>query len=93
MNEANLRKWHRRLGIVLALFIGLQAASGVVLNSESLSSLATLAVWGNVLHRGWGNYGTVYRWVLGLGLIGMAATGSLISYNIWRRTTKKVMVK
>ena len=43
MNEAYLRKWHRRMGSGLAVFIFLQALSGLVLNFEALSSLPTLA--------------------------------------------------
>lgn len=32
MKEYDLRKWHRRVGIVLALFIILQAGSGFLIN-------------------------------------------------------------
>ena len=31
MKEANLRKWHRGLGIILALFVILQAGSGLLI--------------------------------------------------------------
>jgi hypothetical protein len=31
MKEVNLRTWHRRIGIVLALFIILQAGSGFLI--------------------------------------------------------------
>jgi hypothetical protein len=89
MNEAYLRKWHRRLGIILALFILLQTASGVVLNLEDLVEIPLILGWANVFHRGGGDFGTVYRTLLGLGLLGMAASGSLIFYKIWQRTWKK----
>jgi hypothetical protein len=89
MNEAYLRKWHRRMGILLALFIFLQATSGIVVNSDSLLALPSLAVYANVLHRGGGEFGTLYRTFLGLGLMGMAASGSLIFYLIWQRTRKQ----
>lgn len=36
MKEAELRKWHRRVGIGLALFLFIQAATGVLLNLEGL---------------------------------------------------------
>ena len=89
MDEAYLRKWHRRLGIILALFILLQTASGVVLNLEDLVEIPGILGWANVFHRGGGDFITVYRTLLGLGLIGMAASGSLIFYKIWQRTRKK----
>ncbi len=36
MKEIELRKWHRRMGIGLALFLFLQAASGILLSLEGL---------------------------------------------------------
>ena len=89
MDEAYLRKWHRRMGIFLALFILLQVGSGVVLNLEDLVEIPLILAWANVFHRGGGDFITVYRTLLGLGLIGMAASGSLIFYKIWQRTRKK----
>jgi hypothetical protein len=89
MDEAYLRKWHRRLGIILAVFIFLQAASGVVLNLEDLVEIPGVFGWANVFHRGGGDFITVYRTLLGLGLIGMAASGSLIFIKTWQRTRKK----
>ena len=37
MKEVNLRKWHRRFGIILALFIILQAGSGLLITLGDLS--------------------------------------------------------
>ena len=37
MKEANLRKWHRNLGIAVALFIILQAGSGFLISLGQLS--------------------------------------------------------
>ncbi len=34
MKEANLRKWHRRMGITLAFFIILQAGTGLLLSLD-----------------------------------------------------------
>ncbi len=67
MKEAYLRKWHRRLGIILALFIFLQTLAALVLNLEDLFEIAAVTGWANVLHRGGGDFGTVYRTLLGLG--------------------------
>jgi hypothetical protein len=88
MNEAYLRKWHRRLGIGLALFIFLQTLSGLILNLEDLFDIAAVTRWSSILHRGGGEFGTVYRSLLGLGLLGMAVTGSLIFQKIRQRTQK-----
>ncbi len=88
MNELYLRTWHRRFGIVLALLVFLQAASGVVLNSQTLLHFPTLALWANWLHRGGGDFGTVYRTLLGLALMTMAVSGSLIFFKVWQRTRK-----
>lgn len=88
MNEAYLRKWHRRFGIVLALFVFLQAASGFILNSATLLSFPQLAAWANWLHRGGGDFGTIYRTLLGLALMAMAVSGSLIFFKVWQRTRK-----
>jgi len=88
MNEAYLRTWHRRFGIILALFVLLQAGSGVILNVDHFLDFPTLLVGATVLHRGGGLAGTVYRTVLGLMLMAMAVSGSLIFIKVWRRTKK-----
>ncbi len=36
MKQSDLRKWHRRMGIALALFIILQAGSGVLISLSRL---------------------------------------------------------
>lgn len=36
MKEAQLRKWHRGIGISLALFLSIQASTGVLLNLDAL---------------------------------------------------------
>ena len=37
MKEFTLRKWHRRIGIILALFIILQAGSGLLISINKLA--------------------------------------------------------
>lgn len=37
MNEKDLRKWHRRMGVALAILIILQAGTGVLLTLGSLT--------------------------------------------------------
>jgi hypothetical protein len=43
MKEVNLRKWHRRIGIILALFVILQAGSGLLIGLGDLSPSQTHA--------------------------------------------------
>jgi hypothetical protein len=89
MNEANLRKWHRRLGLAFVFFIVLQTLSGLILNLEDLFEIRAVTVWSNFIHRGAGDFGTVYRTFLGFGLLAMAFTGGLIYLKFRQRTRKK----
>ncbi len=88
MNEAYLRKWHRTMGIILALFIFMQAVTGAVLALENLLGLPGLFGPLTGLHLGGGFPGHVYRIFLGLGVMGMATSGTLIYLKIRARTRK-----
>ncbi len=88
MDEAYLRKWHRTMGIILAFFIFLQAASGALMALEfALNSTGLFGVLTS-LHFGGGSWGHLYRILLGLGLMGMAASGTLIYFKIQARMRK-----
>ena len=98
MQEMNVRKLHRRLGIVLAFFLLLQVISGLFFSVRNFSHhiIATGpqgydggTPWGNVmgtLHYGLGPVGDVYRVLLGLGLVVMAVSGAAIFLKIRSRT-------
>ncbi len=88
MNEADLRKWHRTMGIILALFIFLQAASGAMMALEFLLNFPGISGPLTKLHFGGGPLGHIYRIFLGLGVMGMATSGSLIYLKIRARTRK-----
>jgi len=107
VKEVNLRKWHRNLGIAMALFIILQAGSGFLVSLGQLSvphSHADPATHGSrqsgeeerslwheglvLLHHGGGETGTIYRLVLGVGMMAMAVSGSLIFFRIRARTRR-----
>lgn len=104
MKEATLRKWHRKMGVLLAVFIGVQAISGLGL---SLDPVVGLAAHSHVesektdpkqqgfrgelfefVHHGAGPIGGVYRIALALGVLWMVVTGSAIYLQIGRRTTR-----
>ena len=89
MIEASLRKWHRWLGLTIVLFVVLQSLTGLILNLEDLFEIPAVTRWSNVLHRGLGDYGTAYRTLLALGLLGMAFSGFWIYVKIWQRRRKK----
>ncbi|MGQ9921734.1 MAG: hypothetical protein ACUVRZ_10460 [Desulfobacca sp.] len=89
LNEIYLRTWHRRFGIILALFVLLQTASGLILNVEHFLDFPPLLIGAKILHLGGGLAGTVYRIVLGFMLIAMVVSGSLIFLKVWRRIRKK----
>lgn len=88
MNEADLRKWHRTMGIILALFIFIQAATGAIMALESLLNFPGLSGSLTKLHFGGGTLGHFYRIILGLGVMGMAASGSLIYLKIRARSRR-----
>lgn len=86
MDEATLRRGHRTAGIILALFIFLQAASGTLLALEN--ALQAPGLFGSLtrVHFGGGFWGQLYRLLLGGGLMGMAVSGTLIYFKIRART-------
>ena len=89
MDEAYLRKWHRAMGIILAFFIFLQAASGTMMAIEHALDVHGLFGVLTSIHYGGGFIGNIYRIILGLGLMGMAASGTLIYLKIRARTPKR----
>ncbi len=95
MQEPDLRRRHRRLGIILALFIIIQAGTGLLLSLEKFLSLGMegpaveFMEFLALLHRGGGDLPRLYRVLLGLGLTGMAVSGSLIYFKIRARSRKK----
>ena len=89
MDEAYLRKWHRTMGIILAFFIFLQAASGAMMALEFALNASGLFGVLTSIHYGGGFIGNIYRIILGLGLMGMAASGTLIYLKIRARTPKR----
>jgi uncharacterized iron-regulated membrane protein len=89
MDEAYLRKWHRTMGIILAFFIFLQAASGAMMAFEHALDAHGLFGVLTSIHYGGGFLGNLYRVILGLGLMGMATSGTLIYLKIRARTKKR----
>ena len=85
MKEAKLRKWHRTLGMIFALFILIQAATGLILTIEDMLGV----YWGGIvheIHRQYELVGHLYRLIAGVGMLIMVFTGSLIGYKVHQRT-------
>ncbi len=88
MQEVELRHWHRTMGIILSLFILFQAGSGVMMALEFFLNLHGLFGPLTKLHFGGGTVGHIYRILLGLGVMGMATSGTLIFLKIRTRSKK-----
>lgn len=105
MKLANLRKWHITIGIILALFIFLQAGSGLVISVNGLIKMLTpkkqmqvqaekqkpdiIRAVTGFIHYGDGYIGKFYRILLMLGLLWLVISGSIIYYQTWLLTHKK----
>ena len=109
ITESTLRKWHRIMGIFLAVFIFIQVGSGTLLTLSQWSVAHTHANSGTsdnghgheegaksllkmglrIVHHGAGTGGDVFRLITGFGVLGMAASGSMIFFKIRVRTRKK----
>ena len=101
MNEPQLRKLHRFVGAVLAPLLVLQALSGVLLSvdwlfgihrrfGESVGDVSPglARLWDAALveiHYGTGVGGAVYHILLGLAVVGLAASGLGIYFHIRAR--------
>ena len=88
MDEASLRKWHRTMGIILAFFIFLQAATGALMALQFALNYQEPYNPLEIIHTGVGLLGNLYRILLGLGTMGMAASGTLIFLKVRARTRK-----
>jgi len=106
MKEKDLRKWHRTMGLFLALFVVVQAGTGLLI---TLSEMDISHSHGHeefdsdrsedndwvpeglfaLLHHGGGAVGLVYRVLLGIGITGMALSGSVIYFKTRGRMKSK----
>jgi len=75
MKEKDLRKYHRILGLALAVFVLAQAGTGLYLSFEHHHGFLS------TLHFGGGAIGMVYRLLLAFGMIGLVITGLSIYLN------------
>jgi uncharacterized iron-regulated membrane protein len=86
MKEADLRKYHRRTGITIAVFVFFQALTGLLLSIHRIFPSLNLGDFAGIIHFGGGLGGNIYRILLALGLLFMACTGTWIFIKIRSRT-------
>lgn len=103
MDQTTMRKWHRSIGIIIALFIIFQAGSGLLITISEFESTPAhsseghehdgigdrASSWHTVLgwiHHGSGGLMSLYRILLGLGLLAQTVIGTMIFFDIRRRT-------
>ena len=90
MKEAELRTWHRKAGIGFAVFIALQAVTGIVLTIEDMLG----SYWGGIvhdIHRRYELAGDIYRLIAGIGMMYMLITGVWILIKIRQRTKRSAL--
>ena len=79
MKQIRLRKFHQWFGITVALFIVIQAGTGLMM---TLGLFPTSYELFGSLHYGGGTGGTIYRIFLSIGIIGTAISGILVFFKI-----------
>ncbi|MFA6471094.1 MAG: hypothetical protein WCU00_03550 [Candidatus Latescibacterota bacterium] len=86
MKEKELRNYHRRIGIIVVVFVFIQALSGLMFSIETIAPGMHLDRIADPIHFGGGLSGSIYRIFVALGLLFMAGTGSWIFLKIRSRT-------
>jgi hypothetical protein len=86
MKEIRLRKIHRRVGILMAFFLVLQAGTGLIM---PLRLFPTLYDFFGLVHYGSGMGGSIYRIFLSIGTFVTAITGTMIFFKIRARSRQQ----
>lgn len=103
MQESRLRRWHRLAGVGIALFLAVQAGSGLIMSLSHLltegSHISTegapehthfpISELAEAIHSGGDVLGALYRAMLGLVALWMAFSGTWIFLNIRARSRGK----
>ena len=84
MKEAQLRTWHRNVGLVVFIFILFQALTGVVLTFEDIFGFYLGGIVHD-LHKRYDMAGHIYRLISGTGMLWMAVTGMAVWMKIRAR--------
>ena len=109
MKEPDIRKWHRRMAIVIAPLLLAQAVSGLFLSVDWLLGFhqrigetikvnipPLIRLWDMILveiHYGLGVGGTFYHILLGIGAIGVTVSGLMIFLKIKERQKQQMKLQ
>ena len=109
MKEPDIRKWHRRVAIVVAPLLIIQAVSGIFLGVDWLLGIhqrvgetieknipSLLRLWDMMLieiHYGLGVGGMFYHILLGIGVLGVTVSGVMIFFKIRGRKRQQMKLK
>lgn len=85
MKEVTIRKYHRWIGLVLFVFIGVQVVTGLLFSIQHLGRPFQLGSFVRSLHYGYGTPGDIYRIILALGILIQATLGLIIWWRIHSR--------
>ena len=86
MKEANLRKYHRYMGVSIALLVVFQVSTGLILSLNLMTGSNFLNAALTFLHFGGGIIGNVYRILLATTLLFMVTTGVWVFMKILARS-------
>ncbi len=89
MQEAAVRKFHRKNGIILVWFLALQAITGLLLSLGVLAGTPDSSVWFKIMatiHHEWNPIGSIYRILLALVTALQGITGIIIYSMIRARS-------
>jgi hypothetical protein len=88
MKEAEVRKFHRSLGIIVVWFLAGQTLTGLALSVGSLGGYTGwLTKLAGILHYDWEPLGSLYRLILALGIFAQGVSGIIIYYRIKARAS------
>ena len=88
MKEATLRKYHRFLGMSIALLVVIQTGTGLLLSLSRMTGSSFLHSTLTSLHFGDGGVGNGYRIALASALFFMVSTGGWISLKMYARSVE-----
>jgi hypothetical protein len=89
--EATFRKIHRTVGLYLAVFLVIQAVTGLFIALATLLGTPPSTLWLAILagiHHDWNPVGSAYRILLGALVAGQALGGLVIYLLMWSRLHK-----
>ncbi len=87
MKEVSVRKFHRRLGIVVVWFLAIQAVTGLLLSAFGEWKSPLMAAMATIHHE-WNPAGDIYRVILALATAAQGILGIVI-FKMMRARMKK----